>query len=131
MPLLADIGLVAKAAGSFGADTLAVANAYPSMKIGFSGENNAWQPRRRALWPDDHVHYSPLGLGGHEGGEHPHRWITGGETVEDVLFYMSVGDSVVQGRTASFAGPGASEAIIESLGALVRTINHNSINKLG
>ena len=55
----------------------------------------------------------------------------GVETVEDVLFHVCVGNSVVQGRTASFAGPRGSEAIIESLGALVRTINHNSINKLG
>jgi len=54
----------------------------------------------------------------------------GVETAKDVLDYLCVGASGVQVGTASFADPRASEAIIESLGPLVRTIKCSNINEL-
>ena len=131
MPLVTDIGLIAKVAESSGADALTVANTYPAMAIDFrTGRSKLGNPTGglsgpaikpitlRLVWEAKKAVKIPIvGLGGVE-------------TAEDVLDYMCVGASAVQVGTASFADPRASEAIIESLGALVRTIKCNNINEL-
>jgi dihydroorotate dehydrogenase (NAD+) catalytic subunit len=121
-PLVADIGLVARAAQDAGADALTIANTYPAMALdtrslksrlgnltgGLSGP--AIKPiTLRLVWEASKVVSIPIvGLGGIE-------------TVEDVLEYLSVGALAVQVGTASFADPRASEHLASTLtDALVR-----------
>ena len=121
-PLVADIGLIGRAAESAGADALTVANTFPAMAVdprtqksclgnltgGLSGP--AIRPiTLRLVWETKKAVKIPvIGLGGIE-------------TVEDVLQYLSVGASAVQVGTASFADPTASERLARALtNALVR-----------
>jgi len=121
-PLVADIGLIARAAQDAGADALTVANTYPAMAVdvrtlksrlgnltgGLSGP--AIKPiTLRLVWESMKAARIPvIGLGGIE-------------TVEDVLEYLAVGASAVQVGTASFADPRASERLASALtNALVR-----------
>jgi dihydroorotate dehydrogenase (NAD+) catalytic subunit len=121
IPLVTDIGLIARSAESAGADALTVANTYPAMAVdvstgkshlgnltgGLSGPaikpitlRLVWEVRKAVKIPI-------LGLGGIE-------------TAEDVLQYLTVGASAVQVGTASFADPKASEGIV---GGLARALN--------
>jgi dihydroorotate dehydrogenase (NAD+) catalytic subunit len=126
-PLVADIGLIARAAQDAGADALTVANTYPAMAVdartlksrlgnlsgGLSGP--AIKPiTLRLVWETMKAVTIPvIGLGGIE-------------TVEDVLEYMAIGASAVQVGTASFADPRASERLASALTkALVRHKLHN------
>jgi dihydroorotate dehydrogenase (NAD+) catalytic subunit len=130
-PLVADIGLIGRAAESAGADALTVANTYPAMAVdtrtlksllgnltgGLSGP--AIKPiTLRLVWESKKAVRIPvIGLGGVE-------------TVEDVLEYLAVGASAVQVGTASFADPRASERLAAALtNALVRS-NFSSINEI-
>jgi dihydroorotate dehydrogenase (NAD+) catalytic subunit len=115
-PLVADIGLIARAAESAGADALTVANTYPAMSVdtrtlksrlgnltgGLSGP--AIRPITvRLVWEAKNAVKIPvIGLGGIE-------------TAEDVLEYLSVGASAVQVGTVSFADPRASERLLAPL----------------
>jgi len=115
-PLVADIGLIARAAESAGADALTVANTYPAMAVdartlrsrlgkltgGLSGP--AIKPiTLRLVWETVKAVGIPvIGLGGIE-------------TADDVLEYLSVGASAVQVGTASFADPRASERVARAL----------------
>jgi len=121
-PLVANIGLIAQAAESAGADALTVANTFPAMAIdtrtqksclgnltgGLSGP--AIRPiTLRLVWETQKAVKIPvIGLGGIE-------------TVEDVLQYLFVGASAVQVGTASFTDPRVSERLARALTkALVR-----------
>lgn len=115
-PLVTDIGQIAQAAESAGADALTVANTYPAMAVdvrtgksrignmtgGLSGP--AIKPiTLRLVWEVARAVRIPvIGLGGVE-------------TAEDVLDYMAVGASAVQVGTASFSDPKASERIAGGL----------------
>jgi len=130
-PLVANIGLIGRAAESAGADALTVANTYPAMAVdvctlrsrlgnptgGLSGP--AIKPiTLRLVWETMKAVQIPvIGLGGIE-------------TAEDVLEYLSVGASAVQVGTASFADPRASERLARALtNALVR-LKRNRINDI-
>jgi dihydroorotate dehydrogenase (NAD+) catalytic subunit len=130
-PLVADIGLIARAAQDAGADALTIANTYPAMAIdlrtrksrlgnltgGLSGP--AIKPiTLRLVWEARKAVQIPvIGLGGIE-------------TVEDVLEYLSVGASAVQVGTASFADPRTSEHLSRALtNALVR-LKASNINEI-
>jgi dihydroorotate dehydrogenase (NAD+) catalytic subunit len=121
-PLVGDIGLIARAAESAGADALTVANTYPAMSLdprslrsrlgnltgGLSGP--AILPiTLRLVWECQKAVKIPIiGLGGIE-------------SVDDVLQYLAVGASAVQVGTASFSDPKASETLAMTLtSALVR-----------
>ncbi|MGB7847747.1 MAG: dihydroorotate dehydrogenase [Candidatus Acidiferrum sp.] len=129
MPLVTDIGAIARAAESAGADALTVANTYPAMAVdvstgksllgnltgGLSGPaikpitlRLVWEVRKAVKIP-------VVGLGGVE-------------TAEDVLQYMSVGASAVQVGTASFADPRASERIVTGLAKALNELNLLSFN---
>jgi dihydroorotate dehydrogenase (NAD+) catalytic subunit len=115
-PLVADIGLIGRAAESAGADALTVANTYPAMAVdartlrsrlgnptgGLSGP--AIKPiTLRLVWETmKAVRIPVIGLGGIE-------------TVEDVLEYLAVGAAAVQVGTASFADPRVSEKLARAL----------------
>lgn len=131
MPLVTDIGLIARAAESAGADALTVANTYPAMAVdvrtgrslignltgGLSGPaikpitlRLVWEVRKAVRIP-------VLGLGGIE-------------TAGDVLQYLSVGASAVQVGTASFADPKASEGIIGSLPKALNEVKALSFSEI-
>lgn len=131
MPLVTDIGLIARTAESAGADALTVANTYPAMAIdaitgksllgndtgGLSGPaikpitlRLVWEVRKAVKIPI-------LGLGGIE-------------TAEDVLQYLAVGASAVQVGTASFADPKASEAIVGGLARALNSVKALSFNEI-
>ena len=115
-PLVADIGLIARAAADAGADALTVANTYPAMAIDFrTGKSRLGNPTGglsgpaikpitlRMVWEVwKSVKIPIMGLGGIE-------------TVEDVLDYLSIGASAVQVGTATFVSPGATRRLVEGL----------------
>ena len=115
-PMVADIGLIARAAADAGADALTVANTYPAMAIDFrTGKSRlgnqtgglsgpAIKPiTLRLVWEVwKSVKIPIMGLGGIE-------------TVEDVLDYLSIGASAVQVGTATFVSPGATRRLVEGL----------------
>jgi dihydroorotate dehydrogenase (NAD+) catalytic subunit len=115
-PMVADIGLIARAAEEAGADALTVANTYPAMAIdpwtgksllgnqtgGLSGPSI--KPMTlRLVWETRKAVKSPiLGVGGIE-------------TVSDVLEYLSAGATAVQVGTASFTDPQVSQRLAGEL----------------
>lgn len=115
-PLVADIGLIARAAVEVGADALTVANTYPAMAIDVSTRRSrlgnltgglsgpAVKPiTLRLVWECAKAVKIPvIGLGGIE-------------TVGDVLEYLAVGATAVQVGTASFADPRSSERLARAL----------------
>ncbi len=112
MPLVTDIGLIAKSAEAAGADALTVANTYPAMSVdGRTGKSRlgnltgglsgpAIRPITiRLVWEAKKAVKIPIiGLGGIE-------------KVADILEYLAVGASAVQVGTASFTDPGISEEL--------------------
>jgi dihydroorotate dehydrogenase (NAD+) catalytic subunit len=130
-PLVADIGVIARAASEAGGDALTVANTYPAMALdyrtgksrlgnltgGLSGP--AIKPiTLRLVWETRKVVKTPiLGLGGVE-------------TVEDVLEYLAAGASAVQVGTASFADPRASERLSEGLTDVLVRLNMFTLSEI-
>jgi dihydroorotate dehydrogenase (NAD+) catalytic subunit len=130
-PLVADIGLMARAVAAEGASALTVANTYPAMAVdhrtrksrlgnltgGLSGP--AIKPiTLRLVWEASKVVEIPvLGLGGIE-------------TANDVLDYILMGATAVQVGTASFTDPQASEQLERELRNTLFEINLFSINEL-
>ena len=131
MPLVTDVGLIARTVESSGADALTVANTYPAMAIDFrTGKSKLGNLTGGLSGPAIRPITLRLVWEARKAVKIPIVALGGVETAEDVLDYICVGASAVQVGTASFADPRASEAIIGSLGALVRTINCNNINEL-
>jgi dihydroorotate dehydrogenase (NAD+) catalytic subunit len=130
-PLVADIGLIGRAAAEAGADALTIANTYPAMAIdsrtgksllgnqtgGLSGP--AIKPiTLRLVWEArKSVEIPIIGLGGIE-------------TVEDVLEYLSVGATAVQVGTASFAEPRATARLVEGLEKITFKRKSFTINEI-
>jgi dihydroorotate dehydrogenase (NAD+) catalytic subunit len=131
MPLVTDIGLIARTAEAAGADALTVANTYPALALdlgtrksvlgnttgGLSGP--AVKPiTLRLVWEVRKATGLPIiGLGGIE-------------TAGDVLEYAMVGASAVQVGTASFADPKASEEIIGELPKAINKVKALSFNEI-
>ena len=130
-PLVADIGLIARAVGGEGADALTVANTYPAMAVdhrtrtsrlgnltgGLSGP--AIKPiTLRLVWEACKAAEIPvLGLGGVE-------------TADDVLHYILVGATAVQVGTASFTDPRASERLEQEVRTGLFELNLFDVNEL-
>jgi len=130
-PLVADIGLMAKAAEGEGADAITVANTYPAMAVdyrtrmsrlgnatgGLSGP--AIKPiTLRLVWEACKAVKIPVvGLGGIE-------------TANDVLDYILMGASAVQVGTASFTDPQASERLEADVRQAIFSANLFTINHL-
>jgi dihydroorotate dehydrogenase (NAD+) catalytic subunit len=131
MPLVTDIGLIARTVVDVGADALTVANTYPAMAVDFLSAKSklgnatgglsgpAIRPiTLRLVWEVRKAVKVPvIGLGGIE-------------TAEDVLNYVTVGATAVQVGTSSFTDPGASEAIVGKLEGAVKRAKFTSINKM-
>jgi dihydroorotate dehydrogenase (NAD+) catalytic subunit len=130
-PLVANIGVIGKAAEDAGADALTVANTFPAMALdprtqksrlgnltgGLSGP--AIKPiTLRLVWETKKAVQIPvIGLGGVE-------------RVEDVLEYLSVGASAVQVGTASFADPRVSESLAGTLTKALVRLKASNISEL-
>ncbi len=130
-PMVADIGLIARAAEGAGADALTVANTYPAMAIdpwtgksylgnqtgGLSGPSI--KPiTLRLVWETAKAVKSPIiGVGGIE-------------TVEDVLQYVGAGSTAVQVGTASFTDPRASQRLVEDLERALFSAKTFTINEM-
>jgi dihydroorotate dehydrogenase (NAD+) catalytic subunit len=131
MPLVTDIGLIAKTAERAGADAVTVANTFPAMAIDFRTQKSvlgnltgglsgpAIKPiTLRLVWEVGKAVSIPvIGLGGVE-------------SVADVLDYISVGASAVQVGTASFSDPKASEAIVAGLANGLKDVNMLTFSEL-
>lgn len=130
-PMVADIGLIARAAEAAGADALTVANTYPAMAIepwtrksrlgnqtgGLSGP--AIKPiTLRLVWETWKAVKSPIiGLGGIE-------------TAKDVLDYVAVGATAVQVGTASFTDPRVSQRLVADLERALFEAKTFTVNEL-
>jgi dihydroorotate dehydrogenase (NAD+) catalytic subunit len=130
-PMVADIGLIARAAEAAGADALTVANTYPAMAIdpwtrksrlgnqtgGLSGP--AIKPiTLRLVWETWKAVKSPIiGLGGIE-------------TAKDVLDYVAVGATAVQVGTASFTDPRVSQRLVGDLERALFEAKTFTVNEL-
>jgi len=69
-------------------------------------------------------------LGNEEGRQTPIIGLGGVETVEDVLDYLAVGASAVQVGTASFADPGASEQLVDTLTTVLGRTKAFTLNEI-
>ena len=115
-PMVADIGLIARAAEGSGADALTVANTYPAMAVdpwtgksclgnqtgGLSGPSIKPITMRLVSETKKAVKTPIIGVGGIE-------------TAEDVLEYLAVGATAVQVGTASFTDPTVSQRLVGEL----------------
>jgi len=130
-PLVADIGLMARAVAAEGASALTVANTYPAMAVDHSTRKSrlgnptgglsgpAIKPiSLRQVWEACKVVEIPVvGLGGIE-------------TAKDVLDYILMGATAVQVGTASFTDPRASERLELEVRNAIFEINLFNINDL-
>jgi dihydroorotate dehydrogenase (NAD+) catalytic subunit len=130
-PLVADIGLMARAVAAEGASALTVANTYPAMAVDHSTRKSrlgnptgglsgpAIKPiSLRQVWEASKVVEIPVvGLGGIE-------------TANDVLDYILMGATAVQVGTASFTDPRASERLELQVRNAIFEINLFNINEL-
>jgi dihydroorotate dehydrogenase (NAD+) catalytic subunit len=115
-PLVADIGLIARAAAEAGADALTVANTYPAMAIDFrTGRSRLGNPTGGLSGPAIKPITLKLVWDVRRAVEIPVIGLGGVETVDDVLDYLSVGAVAVQVGTASFADPAATQRLVDGL----------------
>jgi dihydroorotate dehydrogenase (NAD+) catalytic subunit len=130
-PNVTDIGQIAKAVESAGADALTVANTYPAMSVdtrtgksrlgrasgGLSGP--AIKPITLRLVHEvfEAVSAPILGLGGIQ-------------VSEDVLEYMTVGATAVQVGTANFADPRASVELVDGVEKLCKELKLLKISSI-
>jgi dihydroorotate dehydrogenase (NAD+) catalytic subunit len=130
-PMVADIGLIARAAEDAGAHALTVANTYPAMALdprtgksalgnqtgGLSGPSI--KPMTlRLVWETRKAVKTPIiGVGGIE-------------TVSDVLEYLAVGATAVQVGTASFTDPKVSQRLAEGLPKALFDVKAFTLNEL-
>lgn len=115
-PMVADIGLIARAAAGAGADALTVANTYPALAV------DPWTRKSRLgnqtgglSGPSIRPITMRLVWETHKAVETPIIGVGGVETAEDVLGYLAVGATAVQVGTASFTDPTASQRLVGDL----------------
>jgi dihydroorotate dehydrogenase (NAD+) catalytic subunit len=115
-PLVADIGVIARAAEEAGADALTVANTYPAMAVDYkTGESKLGNTTGGLSGPAIKPITLRLVWEAHRAVKIPVLGLGGIETVEDVLEYLAVGATAVQVGTASFTDPRATRRLVELL----------------
>jgi dihydroorotate dehydrogenase (NAD+) catalytic subunit len=115
-PLVANIGLIARAAVEAGADALTVANTYPAMAIDFrTGRSRLGNPTGGLSGPAIKPITLKLVWDIRNAVDIPVVGLGGVEKVSDVLDYLSVGASAVQVGTASFSDPLITRHLVEGL----------------
>jgi dihydroorotate dehydrogenase (NAD+) catalytic subunit len=115
-PMVADIGLIARAAEGAGANALTVANTYPAMAIDpWTGKSYLGNQTGGLSGPSIRPITLRLVWETHKAIKTPILGVGGIETVEDVLQYLAVGSTAVQVGTASFTDPRVSERLVGDL----------------
>ena len=115
-PMVADIGLIARAAEGAGANALTVANTYPAMAIDpWTGKSCLGNQTGGLSGPSIRPITLRLVWETHKAIKTPILGVGGIETVEDVLQYLAVGSTAVQVGTASFTDPRVSERLVGDL----------------
>jgi dihydroorotate dehydrogenase (NAD+) catalytic subunit len=115
-PLVADIGLIARAAAEAGADALTVANTYPAMAVDFrTGKSRLGNLTGGLSGPAIKPITLKLVWEVRKSVEIPIIGLGGIEKVEDVLEYLSIGAAAVQVGTASFVDPRTTQGLVEGL----------------
>jgi dihydroorotate dehydrogenase (NAD+) catalytic subunit len=131
MPLVTDIGLIAKTAESAGADALTVANTYPAMSVDFrTGKSKLGNLTGGLSGPAIRPLTVRLVWEAAKAVKIPVVALGGIEKVEDILEYLAVGASAVQVGTASFTDPGISEELSRLLARAVIEANMLTISEL-
>jgi dihydroorotate dehydrogenase (NAD+) catalytic subunit len=131
MPLVTDIGLIAKTAESAGADALTVANTYPAMSVDFrTGKSKLGNLTGGLSGPAIRPITVRLVWEVAKAVKIPVVALGGIEKVEDILEYLAVGASAVQVGTASFTDPGISEELSRLLASAVSESNMLTISEL-
>jgi dihydroorotate dehydrogenase (NAD+) catalytic subunit len=130
-PLVADIGLMARAVESEGADALTVANTYPAMAIDYrTGRSRLGSPTGGLSGPAIRPITLRLVWEVVKAARIPVVALGGIETASDVLDYLFVGAASVQVGTASFADPRASERLASELRTVCFDVKTFNINEL-
>ena len=132
-PLVADIGVIARAAEESGADALTVANTYPAMAVDYrTGRSKLGNTTGGLSGPAIKPITLRLVWEAHRAVKIPVLGLGGIETVEDVLEYLAVGATAVQVGTASFTDPRATRRLAGRLRKallLDKTFSMNEIRK--
>jgi dihydroorotate dehydrogenase (NAD+) catalytic subunit len=132
-PLVADIGVIARAAEESGADALTVANTYPAMAVDYrTGRSKLGNTTGGLSGPAIKPITLRLVWEAHRAVKIPVLGLGGIETVEDVLEYLAVGATAVQVGTASFTDPRAPRRLAGRLRKallLDKTFSMNEIRK--
>ena len=123
MPLVTDIGLIAKSAEAAGADALTVANTYPAMAVDFkTGRSKLGNMTGGLSGPAIRPITVRLVWEAHKAVKIPIIALGGIEKADDVLEYFAVGATAVQVGTASFTDPAISEGLAVQL---TKVLEHN------
>jgi dihydroorotate dehydrogenase (NAD+) catalytic subunit len=131
MPLVTDIGLIAKAAEGAGADALTVANTYPAMSVDFrTGKSRLGNLTGGLSGPAIRPITVRLVWEARKAVKIPIVALGGIEKVDDILEYLAVGASAVQVGTASFTDPAISEELSTGLSRALNEANIFTINEL-
>jgi dihydroorotate dehydrogenase (NAD+) catalytic subunit len=131
MPLVTDIGLIAKAAEGAGADALTVANTYPAMSVDFrTGKSRLGNLTGGLSGPAIRPITVRLVWEARKAVKIPIVALGGIEKVDDILEYLAVGASAVQVGTASFTDPAISEELSTGLSRALNEANILTINEL-
>ena len=130
-PLIADIGLTARAVEAEGADALTVANTYPAMAIDYrTRRSRLGNPTGGLSGPAIRPITLRLVWEVVKAVKIPVVALGGVETASDVLDYVTVGATSVQVGTASFADPRASERLVSELRTACFEVKAFNINDL-
>lgn len=130
-PLIADIGLTARAAEEAGADALTVANTYPAMAVHYvSRTSRLGNPTGGLSGPAIKPITLRLVWEAQKAVKIPVIGVGGIETAADVLDYLVVGATSVQVGTASFTDPRASERLVSEVRKALVDINIFTLNEI-
>jgi dihydroorotate dehydrogenase (NAD+) catalytic subunit len=131
MPLVTDIGLIAKSAEDAGADALTIANTFPAMAIDFRTHKSKLGNLSGGLsGPAIRPITVKLVWEAQKAVKIPIIALGGIEKVEDILEYLAVGATAVQVGTASFTDPAISEELAKQLTAALNVAKVLTINEM-
>ena len=130
-PMVADIGLIARAGEGAGADALTVANTYPALAVDpWTGRSRLGNQTGGLSGPSIRPITMRLVWEAAKAVKTPILGVGGIETVEDVLGYLAVGATAVQVGTASFTDPTASQRLVGDLERALFEAKTFTVNEL-
>jgi dihydroorotate dehydrogenase (NAD+) catalytic subunit len=131
MPLVTDIGLIAKSAEAAGADALTIANTFPAMAVDYrTGMSKLGNVTGGLSGPAVRPIVVKLVWEAHKAVKIPILALGGIEKADDILEYLAVGASAVQVGTASFTDPAISEDLLQELSKIIINSKVSNISEL-